>query len=156
MINRFFSQDHREIDALIVKLRGDVSGPEGAPAMDAGSLAESFRAIEERLDRHIRWEEELLFPSVEERMPELADGPGRVMRGEHQEIRAHLRGIRDALDAAQPGAETLRAVRDGIAAVEAVLGEHNEKEEQVYYPLCDSLFTPEEAARFLDRIREMR
>ena len=155
MISRFFFEDHREIDALFARLRRDLSESQGAPGSDAGPLAESFHVLDQRLERHIRWEEELLFPAVERKAPELAQGPGRVMRLEHTQIRSYMRKIRESFAAPTFAADVLQNVRDLLQAVENILNEHNEKEETIYYPLCDRLLSSDEAAQVLDQIRKV-
>ncbi len=156
MISSYFFEDHREIDALFSRLRREVATAMGAGASDEALLAESFRALAERLERHMQWEEEVLFPAVEGKMPELAHGPGRVMRLEHTDIRAHLRTVRHELATAALDETARQAIRGALRTAESVLAEHNEKEETVYYPLCDSLLTSEESAFVVDRLRNAR
>ncbi len=154
MICSFFFEDHRRIDAMFSRLRRDLSESRGSPEPDAGRLAESFHVLDERLERHIRWEEEVLFPAVEGKAPGLARGPGRVMRLEHTEIRSYMRKLRECFAAPVHDDGVRQCVRDTFMAVESLLCEHNEAEETMYYPLCDHLFSSEEAALVLDRIHE--
>ncbi len=156
MISSYFFEDHREIDVLFSRLRRELSASLGAGTADDDLLAESFRGLDERLEWHMRWEEEVLFPAVEGKLPELAQGPGRVMRLEHTDIRTHMRRAREAL-AASPLDDAARQVMQGaLRTAESLLAEHNEKEETVYYPLCDSLLGPEESAIVVDRLRNAR
>ena len=154
MISRFFFEDHREIDALFNRLRRELGESQGAPESDSTLLAESFQTLDERLERHIRREEEVLFPAVEGKAPDLAHGPGSVLRSEHQQIRSYMSEIRDAFGVSELDDGVRQGIQDALRAVESLLGEHNEKEETVYYPLCDSLLTEEEAALVLDQVRE--
>lgn len=153
MIDRLFVEDHREIDALFTRLLQGLAASREAARDDAPALADAFHSVDERLERHIRWEEEILFPAVEERAPELADGPGQVMRLEHVEIRSCLQTARDAFAASALDDGAKQTIQGALRAAESLLAEHNEKEEAVYYPLCDELFTAEEASLLLDRIR---
>lgn len=154
MICRFLFEDHRKIDALFARLRRDLSELHGSPEANADTLAESFRVVDERLERHIRWEEQLLFPAAEAKAPELARGASRVMRLEHTQIRSYMNDIRIGFATPPLAAEGLERIRDMLQTAESLLNAHNEKEETVYYPLCDRLLTSEEAARVLDQVRE--
>lgn len=153
MIGDHFVQDHREIDAAFDSLLRSIARLQGAEAADALHVTEFFRSFHDRLDRHIRWEEEILFPAVEERAPELADGPGKVMRVEHVEIRTFLQQAGDALAGTHLDEQARQDLLGALRSLGSVLADHNEKEEAVYYPLCDELFTAGEATQILDQVR---
>ncbi|NNN05769.1 MAG: hemerythrin domain-containing protein [Elusimicrobia bacterium] len=139
MISDFFKKDHDEIDALLAAV--DFDRPKEALPI----LAEFDR----RLERHIVWEEEILFPTAARLAPPLAHGPIAVMLEEHILIR---KDKRDALErlAAGDGAGAKRST----AAMLEVLGGHNMKEEQILYPTCDRVLAGAQAARVMDVIRE--
>jgi regulator of cell morphogenesis and NO signaling len=149
MINATFSADHRRIDALLKGVGETLAG--GMPAVQAEgpAFAERVRSAVAGLRRHIGWEEDLLFPAVENAMPDLAHGPGTVMRQEHREIEAALTRL-EAWIGGGAQAEGIRAAQGELAGLEALLGEHNEKEEMVYYPLAEQVLGPDDAQRILD------
>jgi uncharacterized protein (DUF2249 family)/hemerythrin-like domain-containing protein len=134
--------DHERLDALEeAAFRSRASG-------DLASAHDLYAAFAAGLRRHIGFEEDLLFPSFEERsgMPTTV-GPTAVMRTEHREIQQLLERI-----------ET--GIADGAAPVEefrlrfhAVMADHNLKEEQVLYPATDELLGPEETDRLVSRIQ---
>lgn len=139
-ISGFFENDHREIDSILVKVRFD-SPPEAL---------EIFREFHRRLERHIRWEEGILFPAVAKKAPHLEMGPIRVMKMEHEEIRRHKIAVLESLkggngDSARTHARTM---------VET-LKEHNAKEEQILYPFSDQMLSPEETEAILDQVRKL-
>ena len=68
-ISAFFENDHREIDAILERT-----------AFDSPNAIVDFSEFDARLERHIRWEEELLFPAVAAKAPPLEMGPIRVMK----------------------------------------------------------------------------
>lgn len=157
MISAYLFDDHRKIDALFSRLLRDVDECQAGSLQDCvAALIEGFEAVHTRLERHMRWEEEVVFPAAEERMPELAQGPGQVMRSEHSDIRAYLREVQDRFAAGEFDEDARQKIRWALRAAEGVLAEHNEKEEQVYYPLCDSQFTAEEAGALLERMQAIR
>lgn len=155
-IHDFYGRDHDEIDTLLGFLRRDLErAATGAGPLLPSALA-TFEEFDRRLSLHIRWEESILFPSVEGKHPHLADGPGAVMRLEHCKIH-HFKGQAGAIlrsgDAA-PGraAEALRFIDHMID----VLVPHNHKEESIYYPLSEQVFSAEEKAMVLACTREMK
>ena len=67
-ITEFFEQDHKEIDALVEGL-----------TFDSPRALERFERFDARLERHIHWEESLLFPAAARHAPQLQAGPIGVM-----------------------------------------------------------------------------
>jgi regulator of cell morphogenesis and NO signaling len=133
-ISGFFEQDHDEIDEILASV--DFERPaEALPRL---------KEFDERLERHIVWEESVLFPAAARLAPPLADGPIAVMREEHKLIRRHKL---EALDALRAGDG--RAAKRGIASMLDVLRDHNMKEERMLYPTCDRVLAGEEADRVL-------
>lgn len=137
-ISSFFEQDHREIDAILSEV----------PFESSKEAVTTFEEFDRRLERHIHWEEEILFPAVAQRAPELKLGPIRVMKMEHEDIRKNK-------------AAALKALREGdgklakshAEAMLRVLKDHNLKEEQILYPACDQLLSPGETKAVLDQVR---
>ncbi len=126
--------DHDRLDAL------DGAAFASLETSDVAGARATFAAFARGLERHIRFEEEILFPSVEARAgfgPQA--GPTAVMRAEHVEIRAFLAGIAAALDGGGAGASEIRA------RLATILSGHNLKEEQILYPLADRVLGPAEA-----------
>ncbi|HET9316295.1 MAG TPA: hemerythrin domain-containing protein [Vicinamibacteria bacterium] len=99
---------------------------------DTQGAREAWDTLATGLRRHIRFEEEILFPAFGEATGVAAErGPVAVMLEEHREIEALLTGISAALGGSGAGAPALRA------RLQEVLGTHNAKEEQVLYPMTD-------------------
>jgi iron-sulfur cluster repair protein YtfE (RIC family) len=93
---------------------------------------EAFALLSNQLEAHFSSEEELLFPAFEAATG-MTSGPTEVMRGEHRQMRDLLAQMQGAL-----------ASRDGDAfggAAETLLilmQQHNMKEENILYPMCDN------------------
>ena len=99
------------------------------------------------LRRHIRFEEEILFPTFEEKLDiSGATGPTGVMRAEHREIERLIEAIARALEG--QGAPLL--LRSDL---KELLGQHNLKEEHVLYPGTDQCLDPEERDALVARIQ---
>lgn len=137
-IAEFFEADHRRLDGI-------VAGFSRASLKEKRARLEEFDA---GLERHIRWEEELLFPAVGAKQPGIAQGPIPVMLLEHEEIRRHKA---DALKALRAGDEA--ASEAALRQMFHVLSHHNAKEEQILYPACDELLSPAEAEAILAKTR---
>ena len=119
-------------------------------AGDVHAATETFSKFAFGLDRHIRFEEEILFPAFEDAacIPSHA-GPTAVMRMEHVEIRALLWSIGAAVS--RGGAPDLVTLRSRF---HSILGSHNDKEEQVLYPSVDRMLGTE-ADGIVEKIQKM-
>lgn len=137
-ISQFFERDHDEIDAILS------TADFAQPAQALKKLAE----FDARLERHIVWEEEILFPAAARLAPPLAHGPIAVMRDEHRAIRSAKREAFAALRAGD-GA----TAKDAVGRMLAVLAPHNQKEEMILYPACDELLAGAEAEKVLAALR---
>jgi len=139
-IDAFLSEDHRRCDALL-------TGAQAAAARgEDGEARTLFGAFDIGIRRHIAMEEDGFFAAVEERTGMKGQGPTEVMRGEHLEIRRLLERIAGLLAAGD-----LRGVAATIQSLIALMVEHNEKEEQMLYPLADEVLAGDVEA-FLKRM----
>lgn len=141
-VNEALSWDHDRLDAL------DRRAFEARAASDYVTALGLFGEFDRGLRRHIRFEEEILFPEFEERagLPPHA-GPTAVMRAEHREIEAVLEALCAVVGLPGASAETLRE------DLKRILGWHNEKEENILYPGADKLLTDEESDALVRRIQ---
>jgi iron-sulfur cluster repair protein YtfE (RIC family) len=150
----FLEWDHDRLDGLLDDTRRLLGS--GRPE-DAAARCTEFR---DGLLRHIRMEEEILFPAFELATGMSHGGPTAQMRLEHTEIRACLDRMRDLFAAAggrvAPGAAPLPpAFEDLRAALIGVLVDHNVKEERVLYPMTDQLLPAQEKESLLRRMRSL-
>lgn len=133
-IHQHYSEDHDRLDDLFRQFQ-QARTSDGARAR---ALFDEFKA---GLERHIVWEEEILFPAFEQKTG-ITEGPTQVMRIEHREIKGFLGTIAAKLAAGD------FATASEEAGLLAVLGPHNEKEEGILYPMIDRVTD----ARDLDTI----
>jgi hemerythrin-like domain-containing protein len=115
---------------------------------DWAAGATAFGVFREQLETHFASEEELLFPAFEAATG-MRSGPTEVMRGEHRQMRDLLAQMQDAV-----------ASRDGDAfggAAETLLilmQQHNMKEENILYPMCDNaLGSSDVGASLVERLQ---
>lgn len=124
-ITEFYSQDHDRLDRHFSEFQK-------LKRSDFPAAKENFKAFLKGLQRHIVWEEEILFPIFEKQAGMRDSGPTAVMRLEHRQIKACLDALHDKVRAADPDCDAQEK------ALLSVLGEHNMKEEHILYPAIDS------------------
>ena len=72
-------------------------------------------------------------------------GPIAVMLYEHEQGRSRVRATGEALPlAAQGDASAIEKVVENLSAYIELLRAHIDKEDNILYPLADSIFTPED------------
>lgn len=139
-VTSFYAVDHDDIDGLLDEFRAARNG-------DRPAAIALFREFKGRLERHIGWEDDILFPLFERLSGMQDNGPTVVMRREHRIIRALL----DSIDA------TLQQDHASIDADESdlleVLAAHNMKEENILYPLIDRQISAADREALFTRMR---
>lgn len=124
-IRGLLSDHHRQCDELFADIERAVE----AGAWDVAT--KSFALFEKSMRLHFDAEEKQLFPAFEARTG-MTMGPTAVMRSEHAQIGELLEAAGEAIAARDAGeysgyAETLHIM----------IQQHNMKEENVLYPMCD-------------------
>ena len=123
-ITEFYEQDHDRLDELFKTFQR-------LKRSDFAKAKEAFKEFKYGLQRHIVWEEEILFSLWEKETGISEGGATSVMRTEHRQIGQHLEAIHQKVvdqnpDSDQEEQELLN-----------ILGSHNMKEERVLYPGID-------------------
>jgi len=126
--------NHRECDELFAAAEESVANGDWELAL------KGWQSFTSALDAHITDREEgLLFPAIEAVNGPM--GPTMMMRGEHEQMRALIAQIDDAI-AAKDQSQFL-----GLAeTLMMLMQQHNMKEENILYPMMDQCI-PEEAGR---------
>ncbi|MBI5049064.1 MAG: DUF2249 domain-containing protein [Deltaproteobacteria bacterium] len=125
-VTEFLQTDHKRLDTIFNRFTKAVKEKNWDEA------SHSFREFRIGLKRHIKAEEDILFPLFEQKTGMHEGGPTAVMRMEHQDIQELLDKILQATDA-----------KDDIQAPSAsnrivnILTDHNMKEEHILYPESD-------------------
>jgi len=139
-VTAYLGWDHARIDSLL-RMAADAVG-EGR----FEDAAREYERFETRLLRHLRVEDELLFPVFEARSG-IVGGPTSVMRDEHRLVRRALTLMRGGVGGREAG-----AFRDGLRFFESVMPDHNAKEEHILYPTLDGLLNGAERAALVARL----
>lgn len=137
-ITEFFERDHHEIDAIFEKLA----------FQDIKRDLFLFQEFDKRLERHIVWEEKILFPAIAAVNPMIGQGPVRMMNMEHEVIRHSKTNARRAFEKGE-----LSQAREHCETVKSMLEQHNMKEEHILYPACDQALDAKAVAGILAKVR---
>lgn len=135
IISDFMQKDHVDIDAIAERATN------AAATGDAATMAKEGAEFLKRLRLHIDQEEKLLFPAFEERTGMREGGPSVQMKMEHDDMRPIIEQMHAAV-AAKDAATYQRASK----ALFDILVPHNQKEEQMMYPMLDDTMGAEAGA----------
>ena len=134
-VAEFMSRDHDRLDAIFKDFQNKKTS-------DLEKAKQLFLEFKLGLEQHILWEEEILFPTFEQRTGMREAGPTAVMRMEHGQIKNFLQSIQK---------EIAKSHRDEASLIQ-VLSSHNSKEESILYPWFDNTLSESERAATLSKI----
>jgi hemerythrin-like domain-containing protein len=114
-----------------------------------------LKRYEAALLKHMKDEEELLFPLYEERAPKVRGETIDVFLGEHEKMKLYLelynKEVPSLAGEAEPERKLLQ-VLDSQTTFKRLCGHHDTRERKVLYPALDRLVTEEEKETLLKRI----
>jgi len=131
-IRNFMSDDHRHCDDLFAVAEQAAADSELVRAQNA------FGIFQMAMLRHFIGEEQTLFPAFEQRTG-MRMGPTQVMRAEHEQMRELMVAAADAL-----AQEDTEAFIGQLETLLIMMQQHNMKEENVLYPMCDQHLAAEQ------------
>ena len=123
-----FGPDHQRCDALWVAVEA------AAGAGEPDHTLSAWEAFDAAMARHFLMEEEVLFPALDDATGMHGRGPVVVMLHEHSQMRALLVEM-----AASAKAGRFQALLDQGDTLMLVIQQHNAKEENVLYPMADTV-----------------
>ncbi|MBU1365866.1 MAG: hemerythrin domain-containing protein [Gammaproteobacteria bacterium] len=130
-IRSFMTEDHRRCDDLFAEAEQAVSKGNLELALVA------FGHFRSAMLAHFASEEKTLFPTFEAQTG-MRQGPTQVMRMEHEQLRGLMDDAINALKTAD--AEEYLGQADTLVIM---MQQHNMKEENMLYPMCDQHLTAE-------------
>lgn len=139
----FMMADHARLDGIFKefdKLKSD----------NLTGAKPFFQKFKLGLERHILWEEGILFPIFEEKTGMSDGGPTAVMRMEHHEIKDFLEKINSEILTGE--LEEIDIAKNGLLDV---LHTHNQKEESILYPSIDNMLTDQEREKAISDMNNM-
>lgn len=125
-VSAFFEQDHDRLDELFKTFQQ-------LKRSDFPKAKAAFKEFKFGLQRHIVWEEDVLFPLWEKKTGMSESGPTPVMRHEHRQIGQQLEAIHGKVSEQNPDSD-----KEEQALLD-LLGSHNRKEELRLYPAIDQV-----------------
>ncbi|HJO76029.1 MAG TPA: hemerythrin domain-containing protein [Pelagibacteraceae bacterium] len=138
------SVDHDRLDNKIKKYSTE-------KLVDIERAESIFLSFKSELERHIIWEEDILFPVFERKTGIKDGGPTSVMRIEHIEIKKYLQEIKRKLH--------VKKIQDPCkeeVALFKVLESHNQKEENILYPGIDKLTSEQEKEQMIKQMSAIK
>lgn len=141
-ISKYYSDDHDQLDGYFKKFKE-------LKRKNYHEAKEYFKKFKFGLQRHILWEEEILFPVFEEKTGMVDAGPTFVMRQEHRQIEQAMEAVHKKVQRQDPDSDLEER------QLENVLGEHNFKEENILYPSIDDQTSDQERAGIFKKMQSM-
>ena len=142
VVTTYYEEDHDRLDELFKSFRQE-------KRQNYPKAKEYFKQFRAGLQRHIVWEEEILFPLFEEKTGLIGAGPTQVMRMEHRLIGKYLEAIHDKVRVQDPESDEEEAL------LLNTLQFHNHKEEHILYPAIDNALSDAERASVFSTMEEM-
>jgi hemerythrin-like domain-containing protein len=112
------------------------------------ACAASFASFGDEIEAHFSTEEQVLFPAFES-VTGMSGGPTQVMRMEHAQMRELLAQMAAALK--QRSRDAFGGAADTLLIM---MQQHNMKEENILYPMCDSSLGSHGGLDIADALRE--
>ena len=125
LISDHMIKHHRECDAVLGRVK------EAAMSSDWAVLQKEAGTFLHEIERHIEFEETLLFPAFEQTTG-MREEPTATMRLDHKQLRGMFAQMRAALEA-----RDAKRCLDASMTLMILLQEHNLKEESMMYPMLD-------------------
>ena len=143
IISDHMKKEHRACDTLF-------AGAEEAVALNEWQAAnDRFLEFANETLKHFKEEEEVLFPAFEAQTGS-SEGPTMVMRHEHDQVKGLIGKMAESLEN-----EDRDAYLSLAESMMILLQQHNMKEEQMLYAMCDRVLPQETKEQTLEKIKEV-
>jgi len=142
-ITSFYAHDHDQLDGYFKNFQT-------LKRKNYPQAKENFKKFKSGLQRHIAWEEEILFPLFEEKTGMTDGGPTFVMREEHRQIKALLEEVHKKVQRQNPESDQEEQ------QLWDVLKQHNHKEEAILYPAIDHVASDEEREAVFEKMKTIQ
>jgi hemerythrin-like domain-containing protein len=142
-ISNYLTHEHRACDGLFAEA-------EKLAASGEWSAAETkFLEFANETLKHFKKEEEELFPTFEAQTGS-SEGPTQVMRFEHEQVRGLIGKMADAVENQDRDAYLSLA-----ESMMILLQQHNMKEEQMLYAMCDRVLPPASKSELVEKMEKV-
>jgi len=135
--------EHRECD-------NDFANAEGLVAEEKWDEAQkAYLVFANETLSHFKKEEEVLFPEFEKQTGS-AQGPTQVMVFEHEQVRGLIGKLADSIEKQDRDAYLSLA-----ESMMILLQQHNMKEEQMLYAMCDRVIPADTRGELIESMKEV-
>ena len=135
--------EHRACDTTFAKAE------EAASLGEWDVAEEQFMLFANETLTHFKKEEEELFPAFEAQSGS-SEGPTQVMRFEHEQVRGLIGKLAEALES-----QDKDAYLSLCESMMILLQQHNMKEEQMLYAMCDRVLPQEIKESTLEKMKKV-
>ena len=143
IVSQYMTPEHRECDTIFAQAESYVAGGDWEQAETA------YIKFANEVLLHFKKEEETLFPAFEEQTGS-TQGPTQVMVFEHEQVRGLIGKMAEAIENKDKDAYLSLA-----ESMMILLQQHNMKEEQMLYAMCDRMLPPEVKEETLEKIKRV-
>jgi len=143
IISQFMTAEHRECDRDFATAEQSVANGEWEKA------EEEFIKFSNETLTHFKREEDELFPAFEMQTGS-SEGPTQVMRFEHEQVKGLIGKLAEAIEK-----QDRDAYLSLCESTMILLQQHNMKEEQMLYAMCDRVLPQEERVNILEKMKKV-
>jgi len=143
IISQFMTQEHRDCDTEFA------AAEQAAADGNWTGAEEKFMIFANDTLRHFKREEEELFPAFEAQTGS-NEGPTQVMRYEHEQVKGLIGKLAEAVESKDK--DSYLSLCESMMIL---LQQHNMKEEQMLYAMCDRVLPPETKASTLEKMKKV-
>jgi len=143
IISNYMRSEHRECDEIFTAAEKSVIDG------DFDKAEKQFLLFANDTIKHFKKEEESLFPTFE-KVSGSTEGPTKVMRYEHEQIRGLIGKMGETIESKDKDA--FLSIAESMMIL---LQQHNMKEEQMLYAMCDRIIPQELKESILDEIKKI-
>jgi hemerythrin-like domain-containing protein len=142
-ISQFMTNEHRACDTTFAEAE------QAAANGDWEAAEKAFLAFSNETLTHFKREEDELFPIFEEQTGS-TEGPTQVMRYEHEQVKGLIGKLAEAMEA-----QDKDAYLSLCESMMILLQQHNMKEEQMHYAMCERLLPPDVKETTLEKMKQV-
>ena len=142
IVSQYMTPEHRACDTIFAKAENLVAGGDWEQAEEA------YVNFANDVLLHFKKEEETLFPAFEKQTGS-EQGPTQVMRFEHEQVKGLIGKMAEAIEGKDKDAYLSLA-----ESMMILLQQHNMKEEQMLYAMCDRVIPRTEREVLLETMEQ--
>jgi len=143
IISQYMTAEHRECDDYFAASESMVASNNWEEAN------EKFLEFADTTLLHFKKEEDEIFPAFEAQSGS-TEGPTQVMRFEHEQVRGLIGKLAHAIESKDKDAYLSLA-----ESMMILLQQHNMKEEQMLYAMCDRMIPLEQREQLIETIKQV-